>query len=307
VVLAVTKTGILYESVDNGLTWIEIREDTGMNHYQILHQPDNPKVIYVARDGGIDRSRNGGNTWNRYALDGEDVTALQIPVNDPDVMFASVRNSGVLRSEDRGGTWAPLGEGLNHLGLVDLEFRAETDRLFAGTRGGGVYLLEGAGRIGPDLDLDGVTDPADNCPATANQDQANDDGDPVGDACDCAPTDPDLYRVPGEVGGLMVDKGVPGASLSWTDPRPQAGPATGEDVVSGDLSDLRDTGGYSGAICLASDLPGPSYEDTRPDPAAGEARYYLVRAVNACGAGTHGDAGPEPDPRDGLDAAGPCP
>lgn len=38
--------------------------------------------------------------------------------------------------------------------------------------------------VGPDADGDGVTDSADNCPATANSDQANNDGDGLGDACD---------------------------------------------------------------------------------------------------------------------------
>lgn len=35
-----------------------------------------------------------------------------------------------------------------------------------------------------DTDGDGATDDIDNCPAVANADQANQDGDPFGDACD---------------------------------------------------------------------------------------------------------------------------
>ena len=38
--------------------------------------------------------------------------------------------------------------------------------------------------VGPDGDNDGVPDDVDNCPAVANPDQANLDGDPFGDACD---------------------------------------------------------------------------------------------------------------------------
>jgi len=36
----------------------------------------------------------------------------------------------------------------------------------------------------PDQDSDGIPDSADNCPASANQDQANHDSDAMGDACD---------------------------------------------------------------------------------------------------------------------------
>jgi hypothetical protein len=44
--------------------------------------------------------------------------------------------------------------------------------------------FEGDVRIGPDRDLDGIADAADNCPTIANGDQLNFDGDANGDACD---------------------------------------------------------------------------------------------------------------------------
>ena len=44
---------------------------------------------------------------------------------------------------------------------------------------------------GFDQDGDGVIDPADNCPTVANADQADTDGDHVGNACDPYPNDPD--------------------------------------------------------------------------------------------------------------------
>jgi len=43
-------------------------------------------------------------------------------------------------------------------------------------------------------------------------------------------------------------------------------------------------------------------EDDRP-LAAGEGRYYLVRAQNGCGSGSFGSGSSVPDPRDALDAA----
>lgn len=44
---------------------------------------------------------------------------------------------------------------------------------------------------GGDSDNDGVCDPADNCPDDVNTDQANADGDLLGDACDACDNDPD--------------------------------------------------------------------------------------------------------------------
>jgi hypothetical protein len=43
-----------------------------------------------------------------------------------------------------------------------------------------------------DADGDGVADSDDNCPGATNADQADGDGDAYGDACDCAPTDPNI-------------------------------------------------------------------------------------------------------------------
>ncbi len=44
-----------------------------------------------------------------------------------------------------------------------------------------------------DRDGDGVRGGEDNCPAVANPQQENGDGDPAGDACDCAAADPAVY------------------------------------------------------------------------------------------------------------------
>ena len=41
----------------------------------------------------------------------------------------------------------------------------------------------------PDADVDGIADSTDNCVNTANADQANADGDTMGDVCDTCPDD----------------------------------------------------------------------------------------------------------------------
>ncbi|MDQ7007512.1 MAG: FG-GAP-like repeat-containing protein [Acidobacteriota bacterium] len=49
------------------------------------------------------------------------------------------------------------------------------------------------GAVCGDVDEDGVRNGVDNCPAVANADQLDTDGDGAGDACDCDPNDADTY------------------------------------------------------------------------------------------------------------------
>jgi hypothetical protein len=64
-----------------------------------------------------------------------------------------------------------------HGSLLPVHFRAEAVE----TRG---PAIRRAGRIAPDGDDDGIPDESDNCPADFNPDQADKDGDGVGDACE---------------------------------------------------------------------------------------------------------------------------
>ena len=147
---------------------------------------------------------------------------------------------------------------------------------------------------GADPDGDGRVGGLDNCRVMANVDQGNQDGDPAGDACDCAVSDPGSFVAPFEVTSVRVE----GATVSWADQAPLIGPAVRYDVVTGDLSTLRSTGTFANASCLASDLSSASYTDTRI-PLQGDGFYYMTRATNVCGVGTYGSAA--------LDSGGICP
>lgn len=88
---------------------------------------------------------------------------------------------------DKSATWTvdlPVGDVVKGVLIVGFTGSCET--------GDEPYYLEGDGEastvtftvIGADHDFDTVFDEADNCPATANTDQANNDGDDEGDVCD---------------------------------------------------------------------------------------------------------------------------
>jgi hypothetical protein len=134
------------------------------------------------------------------------------------------------------------------------------------------------------------------------------DGDRVDAVCDCAPADDGAFGVPVEVPLLRVSRPI-ATWFGWDGQSATAGPATTYTLTTGTLSALHADAGFASACSLRSDFDIPQFVEFRLAPPAGDGYWYLVRASNACGAGTYGDAGipgDDPgavDPRDALDAA----
>jgi agmatine deiminase len=136
--------------------------------------------------------------------------------------------------------------------------------------------------LGTDTDFDGWGNACDNCASTANTNQANDDGDLRGNACDCAPLDATAFAVPTEVLGLGLTSP---AELSWTSSAGTAGNGTAYDILRGDLGDWGPSG--YGDTCLTSGWNDVTL-DLTDAPANGAGYFYLVRGANACGVGNYG-------------------
>lgn len=111
--------------------------------------------------------------------------------------------------------------------------------LFGGQRG---FRYNDTWAYGEDPDTDGRVGGLDNCRQTANPEQSNDDGDPAGNACDCAVADPNAFAVPGETEDVIVSDDGSTTTIGWDDQAPTAGDGVTYDVVTGELSDLRWTG-----------------------------------------------------------------
>lgn len=148
-----------------------------------------------------------------------------------------------------------------------------------------------------DIDGDGLSQLADNCPLVANADQADSDGDDLGDACegdydgdgqadeeDCDPADSSA-GVPPEVSGMSLE-GNETTLLTW---QPVAF-ADLYDISRGLLSDLDGSDFGACQNHRDPDRSDTSFEEDET-PASADGFFFLVRGKNlGCPAsGSYGD------------------
>jgi YVTN family beta-propeller protein len=110
---------------------------------------------------------------------------------------------------------------------------------------------------------------------------------------DCSPGDAAApYLAPIEVADFTVGAARP--SRQYRSPEPAGtGPGLVYDLAGGGLAALRSSGLGAAASCLVSGLATTGYDDTRPNPPAGDGYFYLARGRNSCGPGSFAQ-GPQP-------------
>ena len=204
-------------------------------------------------------------------------------------------------------TWTLLATGGESPPGIDAHsavFDASRDRMvvFGGRSQGGLHSdAWSLTMIAPDGDDDLVPDSVDNCPSAPNPAQTDTDGDGAGDACDadddndgvgdggdCRPLDESVWELPGEAVGLMLSRSAPEqvtAILTWSPPLVSGGAAVSYDTIVAEGANA-----FSGppASCVESGDGTDLMATDTSSPPAGAARFFLVRAVNVCGAGSVG-------------------
>jgi len=127
-----------------------------------------------------------------------------------------------------------------------------------------------------DVDVDGVADGSDNCPRDFNPTQVNQDGDSLGDVCDCAPLDSAAGQPP-QTSGVTAEALAGGSTrFTWA----QTPFSDRYEILRGSVSDP------SNPVCATNrDLITTDTEFIESEiPLTGVSWYYLIRGVDAaCG------------------------
>ncbi|MCS6896797.1 MAG: YCF48-related protein, partial [Nitrospira sp.] len=113
-----------------------------------LH-PKNANILYVATNDAVYKSRDGGETWEKFpSFSARRVTTLAIDPLLPATVYAGTMGDAVYKSPDGGQRWLPHNVGLkDHVSFVNqfVFHPATTENIYAATTVG-VFYTKDAGR-----------------------------------------------------------------------------------------------------------------------------------------------------------------
>jgi len=113
-----------------------------------LH-PKNPNILYVATNDAVYKSRDGGETWEKFpSFSARRVTTLAIDPLFPATVYAGTMGDAVYKSPDGGQRWLPHNVGLKeHVSFVNqfVFHPAASEQIYAATTIGAFYTKD-AGR-----------------------------------------------------------------------------------------------------------------------------------------------------------------
>ncbi len=105
--------------------------------YDISVCPTAPNSQYAGTNQGLYHSTDGGDTWQRWALDGSTILAI-VSTSDCNQVFAAVWGGGVNHVTGPAQS-TPINQGLDDLYLYGLAISADEQTLYAGTNTNGIY------------------------------------------------------------------------------------------------------------------------------------------------------------------------
>jgi photosystem II stability/assembly factor-like uncharacterized protein len=142
-IYALTNEGV-YKSENSGDNWEALfNSSSGINFDLLIVDQFNPKILYGTIYSDKVKSLDGGKNWNAYGEreSASSITAMLIGPNAPETFYMGTAGDGVYISTDLGENWSQINNGLYNQKITCFVFDPDTSALFAGTDGGGLFVL----------------------------------------------------------------------------------------------------------------------------------------------------------------------
>lgn len=137
----------LYKSTDHGETWNLVtstkNDYTFRNINRVIIDPKNENIVLLCANGGagiassIQKSTDGGQTWNKVYSDSKRIQQLATNPNSFDTLYAAVNSYGIIKSTDKGNSWLTASTGLTATGRIEFAISSlNPNKLYAAVDGG---------------------------------------------------------------------------------------------------------------------------------------------------------------------------
>lgn len=131
------------------LLWLSGCQKDSEAIVSIALHPTNPKILYVATNDAVYKSRDGGDSWEKFpSFSARRVTTVAIDPQLPATVYAGTMGDAVYKSPDGGQHWLPHNVGLKeHVSFVNqfVFHPALSEKIYAATTVGAFYTKD-AGR-----------------------------------------------------------------------------------------------------------------------------------------------------------------
>ncbi len=104
-------TGGVWSTLDGGANWTPLGDYfSNLYVYSVAIDPNDADTYFFGSSSGlIYKSTDAGSTWNLLGTAGTSlVNKILLHPTDPNILYASVQNSGIFRSSDGGANWVKV-------------------------------------------------------------------------------------------------------------------------------------------------------------------------------------------------------
>lgn len=158
ILYAATAYGIC-KTTDFGETW-EYRNAGLKSTFvdAILVDMNNPDQLFACTDRGLYISLNRAESWSLWAFEGLSILAIEQDPIKNNIIYVSVAERGIFKSEDFGRTWNLISRGLEHSVIFDIAIdKINSSRIYAAAFKEGIYYSDNSGETWERSNLTDIT------------------------------------------------------------------------------------------------------------------------------------------------------